>query len=417
MISTALDWARARLTRLAGLALVLATAPSVALALPQVIRFPEPKTQTQTQTTTRKPVLSPTGVTAAAALPAITAADLTPGWNLGNSLEAYPGGKLPKTTSQETAWGNPVVNQQIFNGIAAAGFKSVRIPVSWMQYADRNNNIAPFWLARVKQVVDMARSAGLYVIVNEHWDGGWLQPTTRASRTANPKLKALWTQVANYFQAYDQGLLFAGTNEVMVDGQYGTPTSENCSVQAGFNQIFVDAVRATGGNNATRTLVAQGYNTNIDNSIGACSAKVPTDTAPGKLMMEFHYYDPWNFAGNDQSTIWQWGSIATDPNATETWANEPYVDAQMQKLKTAYADKGIPVIIGEYGAILRTEYDAPQKYRNYWDQYITGSAKRHGLVPVYWDNGYPDNHQFGLFNRTTGAQTYPTTISLIVNAQ
>jgi endoglucanase len=354
---------------------------------------------------------------ASAQLAPVTAADLTPGWNLGNSLESGASGRTPFTSSKETNWGNPVVNQQIMNGVAAAGFKSVRIPVAWMQYADRNNTIAPFWLARVKQVVDYARNAGLYVIINEHYDGGWLEPTNRSARTSNAKLQALWTQVANYFKGYDNHLLFAGTNEVMVAGQYGTPTAENCAVQTNYNQIFVNAVRATGGNNATRELIFQGYNTNIDNTITACGAKVPTDTTTGRLMAEFHYYDPWDFAGSETSTIWQWGSIATDPAATETWANESYVDGQFNKLKVNYVDKGIPVILGEFGAISKTEYDAPMKYRNYWDQYISGSAKRHGIAPIYWDNGYPDNHQFGLFNRNDGSQYYPTTISGIVNAQ
>jgi endoglucanase len=164
-------------------------------------------------------------------------------------------------------------------------------------------------------------------------------------------------------------------------------------------------------------LVVQGYNTDINNTINVCGAPVPTDTTKGRLMMEFHYYDPYNFALNDQGNIWQWGSIASDPALTETWANEAYVDGQFQKLKSTYADKGIPVIIGEYGAISKTEFDPAMKYRNYWDQYITASAKRHGFAPFYWDNGYPDNHQFGLFNRSTGAQYYPTTINLIVTAQ
>lgn len=360
-------------------------------------------------------VMAGVSTPAMAQLAPVTTANLGTGWNLGNSLEATASGKTPYTSSRETNWGNPAVNQQIFNGIAAAGFKSVRIPVSWMQYADRNNVIQPFWLARVKQVVDMARNAGLYVIINEHWDHGWLRPTNRDARTANPKLQALWTQVGNYFKNYDNHLIFAGTNEVLFD--YNTPSQENCTVQSNFNQIFVNAVRATGGNNATRTLIFQGYNTNIDHTIDVCGAKVPTDSATGRLMAEFHYYDPWNFAGNDSSSIWQWGSIATDPNATETWANEPYVDAKMAKLKANYTDRGIPVIIGEYGAILRSEYDAPMKYRNYWDGYVTAAAERNGHATFYWDNGYPDNHQFGLFNRNSGAQYYPTTVNAIINAQ
>ena len=135
-------------------------------------------------------VMAGVSTPAMAQLAPVTTANLGTGWNLGNSLEATASGKTPYTSSRETNWGNPAVNQQIFNGIAAAGFKSVRIPVSWMQYADRNNVIQPFWLARVKQVVDMARNAGLYVIINEHWDHGWLRPTNRDARTANPKLQA-----------------------------------------------------------------------------------------------------------------------------------------------------------------------------------------------------------------------------------
>ena len=352
---------------------------------------------------------------AMAQLAPVTTAQLGKGWNLGNTLEATAGNRFPYTVSMETNWGNPAANQQTFNAIAAAGFKSVRIPVSWMQYADRNNVIQPFWLARVKAVVDMARNAGLYVIINEHWDHGWLRPTNRDARTANPKLQALWTQVGNYFKDYDNHLLFAGTNEVTVDSN--TPKAEYCTVQANFNQIFVNAVRATGGNNATRTLVVQGYNTDAENTINVCGAKVPTDTTTGRLMMEFHYYGPYNFTLNDASPVWQWGVNAADPTKTDGWGNEDYVEALFDKIKTTYTDKGIPVIIGEYCAISKTEYDPSMQYRDYWDRYITGSAIRHGFSTQYWDPGYSGNHGCGLFNRSTGAHYYPTTINAILTAQ
>jgi endoglucanase len=346
-------------------------------------------------------------------LPPVNAADMAPGWNLGNSLEAYAGGTLPKASSQETYWGNPPVNQALMNGIAMAGFKSVRIPVSWAQYADSNNVIAPFWLARVRQVVDMARRAGLYVVLNEHWDGGWLVPTYAAQTTASPKLADLWRQIATYFRYYDNHLIFAGTNEVTVNWQ--APTAENCAVQNGFNQMFVSAVRKTGGNNATRTLVVQTYATNIDYGI-SCNRQMPVDSATRRIMVEVHYYDPYNFTLNTDSAIWQWGKNATSPANTETWANESYADNQFQKMKSYFIDRGIPVILGEYAASLRTEYDSPQKFRNYWDQYITMSARQHGLVPIYWDNGYLTNHQSGLFNRSTGDQGYPATLIGIVTA-
>jgi endoglucanase len=332
-------------------------------------------------------------------------AQMSPGWNLGNSLEA---------TGGETAWGNPPANQTLFNAVKAAGFKTVRIPLSWTQYADANYNISASWMARVKEVVDAARSAGLYVIINVHWDGGWLQPTYAAQSAANARLAKFWTQIANTFKYYDDYLLFAGTNEVMVTDVYSAPTAENIAVQNGFNQVFVNTVRGTGSNNAQRHLVVQGYNTNIDYTYATNT--VPSDSAANRLMMEVHFYDPYNFTLNTNSTIWQWGSIATDSTATETWANESYVDAQFQKMKTRFIDKGVAVILGEYAASLRTEYDAAGKYRQYWDQYITKSAYQRGLVPVYWDNGPTTNHQSGLFNRSTGAQAYPAVITAIVNA-
>jgi len=340
---------------------------------------------------------------------------MSPGWNLGNSLEAVGSGPKPMTTSQETFWGNPVVTQDLMNAVKAAGFKSVRIPVAWDQYADASNNISPFWMARVTEVVNYARNAGLYVMINIHWDGGWAEPSFAAQAAANAKQTKFWTQIAENFKGFDDHLLFAGANEVGMPGVFSAPTAENCTVQNGFNQKFVDAVRATGGNNATRYLVVQGYVTNIDYSL-SCNATLPIDSATKRMMMEVHYYDPWNFAGNEGSSIWQWGSIATNPAVTETWANEAYADGQFQKMKVNFIDKGVPVILGEYGAILRTEHDAAGIFRTYWDKYITQSAYQHGLVPMYWDNGYTSNHQFGLFDRATGAQAFPITITAIVDA-
>lgn len=176
-------------------------------------------------------------------------AQMSPGWNLGNSLEAIGG---------ETAWGNPQANQALFNGVKAAGFESVRIPVSWSQYADSNYNISASWMARVKQVVDYARNAGLYVIINVHWDGGWMQPSFAQQAAVNSRLNKFWTQIGNTFKTYDDYLLFAGTNETNIEGVFSAPTAENCTVQKSFIQTFVNAVRATGGNNAQRHLVVQG---------------------------------------------------------------------------------------------------------------------------------------------------------------
>jgi endoglucanase len=291
----------------------------------------------------------------------------------------------------------------------------VRIPVAWNQYTESDATIRAFWLKRVQEVVDYAHKAGLYVVINVHWDGGWQQPTFKAQDQADARLAAFWKQIATHFRDYDDRLLFAGTNEIMVTGDYSPPTAENCKVQNGFNQIFVAAVRSTGGNNANRWLVVQSYNTDINHAV-SCNTKMPGDTVAKRLMMEVHYYDPFNFTLNEKSNIWQWGKIATQASATEPWANENYTDAQFKKMKVNFVDKGVPVILGEYAASRKTEYDPEGKYRNYWNADITRSAHEHGLVPMYWDNGVTSNHSSGLFDRASATPAFPETISEIVKA-
>lgn len=329
---------------------------------------------------------------------------MSPAWNLGNTVNATP---------TETSWGNPMVNQQLLNAVKAAGFKTVRITAGWSQYSDADGNVSPAWMARVAEVVGYARNAGLYVVLNNH-ETEWTTPTYANQPIANARLAKLWTQIANRFKDYDDYLLFAGTNEILFPGDYGPPTAEYQDVQNGFNQVFVNTVRATGGNNAKRHLVVQGFNTNIDWTYKGFIK--PADSATNRLFLEVHFYDPYNFALNENSSIWQWGAIATDPAVTETWANEAYVDAQFQMMKSRFVDAGIPVLLGEYGAILRSEYDPAGTYRTYWARYVTKSAVQHGLVPAWWDPGYGFNHASGLFDRSTGAQYFPDLVKAIVDS-
>jgi len=331
--------------------------------------------------------------------------------NLGNSLDSLNTWSTPPySTSQETVWGNPPVNQAIFNAYKAAGFKSVRIPVSWGQYADANGNIAPFWLARVKEVVDYARNAGLYVIINIHHDSFPI-PDNAHKAAANATMKSYWTQIGNYFKDYDNHLLFAGTNEIHMPDVWWAPTAENCAVQNSFNQTFVDAVRATGGNNASRTLVLQHYATNIDWGLDICHTDtLPTDSIANRLMMEIHYYTPWDFVDGGQPSKWQWGAIATDPSAVNPCCNEAYVRAQLDRMKTAYLDKGVPVIMGEYGASPKSSGPGMgiKTYTNYWTGYVTYAAVSRGIVPMSWDTG-------DSIDRTTGAMKDQGVIDAIMS--
>ena len=325
---------------------------------------------------------------------------MAPGINFGNTLESLDKSDTPPfTVSKETAWDNPPANQTIFNAYAAAGFKSVRIPVTWDQYVDANGHIAPFWLARVKQVVDYALNAGLIAIINIHHDG-WVIPDTAHKADADARMTSYWTQIATYFAGYDNRLLFASANEVHMPDVYSAPMSENCAVQVGFNQAFVDAVRSTGGNNRSRTLIVQLYAGDIGFGLDICKqATLPTDKIAHRLIVEFHFYKPFSFvdSGPRWANIWQWGALATDPSAVDSCCKEGFVRKQFDRMKSTYVDRGVPVILGEYGA--STKPVGPGKgiktFVDYWDGYVTHSAISHDFVPIYWDTG-------DLIDRTNG---------------
>lgn len=336
---------------------------------------------------------------------------MVPGWNLGNSLEALP---------NETSWGNPLTTQRLIDSVRAAGFNSIRIPVAWSKFTDTSTYaIDTTWLNRVEQVVNYAINDSMYVIINEHWDGGWQVPTYEDSAYVNRRLAAMWKQIAIHFRDYGAHLLFAGTNEIHVPDNWGPPTAENSTVQNGFNQIFVNAVRSTGGRNYYRYLVVQGYRTDINLAVDYFT--VPVDVIPNRLMVEAHYYDPYNFTLNPNDQITQWGMYAKDPSKTETWANESYADGQFQKMKANFVDEGFGVILGEYGAMNRTnlgslELNAEyERYRVYYMQYITRSIERHNLVPYYWDSGFTGDHASGIFNRSTGEAVHPKILEAIID--
>ena len=335
---------------------------------------------------------------------------MVPGWNVGNSLDAIGG---------ETAWGNPLISKRLIDSIKAAGFRSVRIPVAWSKFTDTSTyTIDTTWLARVEQVVNYVLTDSMYAIINEHWDGGWQQPIRADSAYVNRRLGLMWKQIAVHFRDFGDHLLYAGLNEVMVTNNYNAPTPEYAAVQNSYNQTFVTTVRSTGGRNAYRYLLVQGFNTNIDYTVS--SLKIPTDVGPARLMVEVHYYDPYDFTINTGSSIIEWGMYAKDPAKTETWANESYADGQFQKMKSKFIDKGYAVVLGEYGVIARlnlgTSLNATfASYRRYYMQYITRSLVRHGLVPIYWDNGGTGNFGLGIFNRTTGARAYPDIVEALTD--
>jgi len=175
----------------------------------------------------------------------------------------------------------------------------------------------------------------------------------------------------------------------------------------------VDAVRSTGGRNTYRNLVVQTFNTNIDHGVNFFD--MPTDDTEGRLMVEVHYYDPYEFSLKEDEVITQWGEHATDPSETASWGGESYADGQFQKIKTKFIDKGVPVLLGEYAATDKKAKDNDIN-RKYYLLHISKSAKEHGLVPFYWDNGFGGEYGSALFDRNSGGQLYPDLIEGIISA-
>ena len=375
---------------------------------------------TTTTTTTQKPEPAPAETKGDSVQ---FSQNLMPGWNLGNQLEANSDG-----TPSETAWGNPVITEKLIKQVKAQGFKSIRIPVSYLSKigAGPDYTIDSKWLDRVQEVVDMCIDNGLYAIINVHGDGyysikgGWLLCAEPASEqeTIKAKYEKVWEQIANRFKNYDDHLVFESMNEVY-DGSYGNPNPEYYNNINAYNQIFVDTVRNAGGNNNSRYLLIPGWNTDINFTTGDCNtytmeAKfvIPNDS---RIMISVHYYTPWEFCGEEgYDTFYKWGDSVkkfVKPRQSETLVNR-----QFDKLYNAFIKNGYGVVIGEYGSNDKTSKDKSNTtYRAYFAEYVNYAAHQRNIVTVYWDNGYNGNHGFGLFDRTECTVTQPEIINGIIN--
>lgn len=313
---------------------------------------------------------------------------MTVGWNLGNTLDSVGAG-----VSSETAWNNPKATKELIDAVKAAGFDTVRIPVTWMGHLDDENNISEDWLVRVKEVIDYVLDNDMYAIINIHHDGNdtaqsWLTPAPSDEDAMVDKFETLWKQIAEYYNEYDEHLIFAGMNEFHKG--YGNPTSEYFRITDRLNQSFVTTVRATGGNNEKRILVVQAYNTNCSHSL---KMTIPEDTVSDKLMMEVHFYDPWSFAGEGKG---DWGVTGVQK---DSWGQEDWVDNIFGQLKAKFVENGIPVVLGEYGAV--NNKNGNDDYRRYYVEYVTKAAKENGFLPIWWDNGNDSSsgEAFALFDR------------------
>ncbi|HLP76248.1 MAG TPA: cellulase family glycosylhydrolase [Candidatus Paceibacterota bacterium] len=322
----------------------------------------------------------------------------TYGWNMGNTLEA--------------TWGVPNRSAALFYTAANAGFNAVRIPVSWNFNATTNVSggvtnypVNPAFVAQVKQAVDWALDAGMYVMINIHWDGGWMENniTTNIDPVINAKMQSYATQIATAFAGYDNRLLFAAANEPNVN------SPEHMKTLMYYYQTYVNAVRAVGGYNTNRWLVMPSV------SDPTWMNALPTDTVTNRIMVEYHQYTPSLFTIIHDDPVWGtsryfWGKAyhySGDPLRNADFGEEDEIDAYHQQLADLYVNKGIPVLIGEFGAyrtdsLLATNATEAAWNRAstlYWNKYVAESARGHGLSPFYWST--PNQP----FHWTSGAVT------------
>ncbi len=302
------------------------------------------------------------------------------GWNLGNTFDCYDFASW--TSDGETAWGNPKTTAAMIKSVKDAGFNSIRIPVTWGDHMN-GNTIDSAWMNRVQEVVDYAYNEGMFVILNMHHDDyTWFTPNDTEYASDSAKLKAIWQQISERFRNYGDRLLFEGMNEPRTVGtanEWMGGTAAERAVINKYEQDFVDTVRASGGNNAERTLVVTSYAASaVDSAIN--DVKVPSG---GNIIVSVHYYAPWKFADGQTTQF-------TDKDKSE-------LEATFGKLKSKFINSGTPVIIGEFGCVAAASDSVRSQY---FDYYIS-TAKKYGIKCFVWDNGVSSGESsFGIFDRT-----------------
>ena len=338
------------------------------------------------------------------------------GWNLGNTFDANVDGASWFRGSEldlETAWGNPKTSEALIVALHDAGFGTIRVPVSWHEHVDEDFTISEAWLGRVQEVVDYAIGQGMHVILNTHHDvyPQYYYPSNEHYETSEKYITTIWAQLAERFQDYDDRLIFESMNEPRLKDTgnewYYNPTSIECQESAEcinrLNQAFVNTVRASGGKNADRYLMVPGYCAAPENAVNNVFA-LPQDTADNRIIVSVHAYTPYAFALQD-------GGATTFTIGTANQTSD--INRFITSLYNTYISKGVPVVIGEFGA--RDKGGNLQERVNFAAFYVTAASARN-IPCCWWDNGaFSGNGElFGLINRTTCEWTYPEIVQAIV---
>ena len=322
--------------------------------------------------------------------------DMGIGINLGNTMEACGdwiadvdaqwGDGILTVKDYETAWGSPVITKAMIQGMADEGFGVVRVPVAWSNLMGDNYKISEELDARVHEIVDWVIDADMYCIINIHWDNGWVNTFPDNKNECMKRYQVMWEQISDSFKDYGDKLMFESQNEELgwesVWNPWGSTDgkAESYGLVNEINQKFVDVIRKSGGNNPKRHLLISGYNTGFDRTCDPLF-KMPNDPA-NRMAVSVHYYTPAGFAIlEDKDESWA--------KARSTWGTaDDYkeLNDNMEMMKKGYIDKGIPVIVGEYGCPTKGKEAASVRL---FLSSVCKSAYEHGLCPILWST--PDS--------------------------
>lgn len=322
------------------------------------------------------------------------------GWNLGNTMDATGS----TTIASEMSWGNTFTTKELVDAVKAAGFNAIRIPTTWQNHLGPapDYKIDPLWLKRVQEIVDYAMADDMFVILNAHHDE-WYFPSYDKVEAGKDEMAKVWSQIAERFQNYDEHLIFEGMNEPRMKGtnfEWNGGNAEGWDCINQLNAVFVDTIRKSSGNNPLRILMIPPYaatsSTNAWNSF-----VVPDDK---KIIVSIHSYSPYNFALNKSGT-----ADFSSTNANDTRDIDNLVDSIYNK----FVSQGIPVILGEFGAMNKNENTAA---RVDWATYYISKATEKGIPCFWWDNGAfnGSGENFGLIDRSTQTWKYPEIVDALM---
>lgn len=328
--------------------------------------------------------------------------DMKLGWNLGNSLDVCNAdrdgdGQANETAEKvdETLWGNVKTTKKIFETLKDDGFNAVRIPITWRDHMDDQYTIDADWMDRVQEVVDYAYDLDMYVIINTHHDGGgdpafgaWIRNASTDYDGVLEKYKTVWNQICDRFEDYDEKLIFESMNEVGFDDMNDSDAFDTLNK---LNQEFVNLVRASGGNNPQRHLLIAGYWTDVEKT---CSSryKMPDDPA-GKCILSVHYYTPWEFCTTNIN--YEWGSSQ----------EVKVMQGKVNSLVKNFVDKGVPVIVGEFGTGVWNERASGV----YFSEMFVKLCHEAGIAAFMWDDG-------AQFDRSSCTWNYPELLEAMQRA-